>query len=181
MEVFPITSWVVNPKLQALIVVSFVTCHILTSCFVLFLRQFSALLFCHFSVLWKPRTNILVSFFFTIFLREIKSSFAPTKWPVKNRHMLTKRNSQDKVFLTVLCMKKKCTLGSSFLIDMPLYVAILFAKAIADNVWTNELLGKWIFYNILSTEFSKLWDQMGKNLFLSKSSFKKTTRMLSRL
>ena len=77
--------------------------------------------------------------------------------------------------------EKKCTLGSSFLIDMPLYVAILFAKAIADNVWTNELLGKWIFYSILSTEFSKLWDQMGKNLFLSKFSFKKTTPMLSRL
>ena len=50
---------------------------------------------------------------------------------------------------------------------MPLRVAILFAKAIADNDWTTDLFSKWVFYKTPSTEFSKLWDQMRKNLFLS--------------
>ena len=49
---------------------------------------------------------------------------------------------------------------------MPLDVAIFFAKAIADTNLTAELLKKWKFYKIPSTEFSKLWDQMRKNLFL---------------
>ena len=69
--------------------------------------------------------------------------------------------------LTVLSTKKFAIFISSFFIDMPLRVAILFARAIADNDWTTELLSKWIFYKTLSTEFSKLWDQMRKNLLLS--------------
>ena len=56
---------------------------------------------------------------------------------------------------------------SNFFIDMPLDVAIFFAKAIADTDLTAELLRKWKFYKIPSTKSSKLWDQMGENLSLS--------------
>ena len=50
---------------------------------------------------------------------------------------------------------------------MPLHVAIFFAKAIADNLSTIELLNNWLFYKFPSTEFLKLWNQIGrKHIFV---------------
>ena len=165
LEIFAVTTWVVSPKLQVLIVVSFVRVPQLNFIFCSVFPSFQFFLFSVNSQFCKNSgpTNWFL-FFTTFFWEKWSRLFAPTKSLVKNRHMLTKRSSPKKVNLTLLCTEKIALFFRIFF-DLPLFVAILFAKAIADNVRTKELLSKWRFYKFSSTEFSKLWDQMGRKPF----------------
>ena len=82
--------------------------------------------------------------------------------PCFNKKKQSRRNESHRVI-----HEKFRNLVSNFFIDMPLHVAIIFAKAIADNLSTIELLNNWLFYKFPSTEFLKLWDQIGrKHIFV---------------
>ena len=109
----------------------------------------------------------MVSFFDHFILRKVKLSFCTYKVPGEKRRFINKKKLTRKSESHRVIHENFRNCVSNFLIDMPLRVARLFAKAIADNDWTTELLSKWIFYKIPSNEFSKLWDPMRKNLFLS--------------
>ena len=97
--------------------------------------------------------------------------FAPTKWLVRNRDTLTKRNSTEKVKILVKCTKNIALLVRFFFLICSYIWQNLYAKAIADNVWIKELLIEWIFYKIPSTGFSVLWDQMAKTYFCWSPNF----------
>ena len=109
----------------------------------------------------------MVSFFDHFILRKVKLSFCTYKVPGEKSRFINKKKHSRKSESHRVIHENFRNCVSNFFIDMPLRVARLFAKAIADNDWTTELLSKWIFYKIPSNKFSKLWDQMRKNLFLS--------------